>query len=593
MQRRSVAILLILSCLLAAAGSSLFLILDAGERKIAGLAQLSGDPVRRIRAEAATADDAFGRFASYWKACPEAYPDVTLVAVGDIMLSRTVAARIKAKGSAYPFEALAGTLRLADIAFANLETPLTGGRDIKPGEMSFRADPALADELRQAGFSVVSLANNHTPNFGERGLRDTLAGLDAAGLRHAGAGLDQDSAAASAVVEAGGRIFEFLAYTDSRLTPPAYQAAEGHPGTAPMDIETMRRDVARARNRGSVVVVSMHAGVEYAARPDDVQTAFARAAVDAGAELVIGHHPHVVQPVERYKGKFIFYSLGNFIFDQDWSRETRDGLAVRFTFRGGRVARADLLPVVIDESRPRPAAGPDADRILARLKTDLGSTPALMPDGSGGFKLTALASLPGDLPDAGEVRRLRSETADLDQDSRPEAVMLRDGQAKVLDDDGSEVWRSPTEWWVDDLALTDADGDGRPDLSLSVWRNGSFGASKPFWLDGEDARLSDHLFVMDLDGGQVRPLWQSSALVRPNCASLYYDVDGDGRDELIVSEGDYADLPSCRGRFLAVWKWGDWGFVNVWRGPAGNYRDLSKIILPAGPAVLVDLLASG
>ncbi len=586
---RSALVILLLSGLLAAVALALFLVFNAGERKMTGLAGLSGEAA--VQPAAVSADEAsFRVFQAQRLSLPEAPPEVSLLAVGDIMLSRTVAARIRERGDDHPFRAMSGSLRLADIVFANLETPLTGGREIKPGEMTFRADPALAAELRRAGFNVVSLANNHTPNFGERGLNDTLKHLDAAGIRHAGAGTGP-AAAAPATVEAGGQNFEFLAYTDARWMPASYGAGESRAGVALMDVESMRRDVTQARNRGSIVVVSMHAGIEYAAGPDKVQTAFARAAVDAGADLVLGHHPHVVQTVEYYNGKFIFYSLGNFIFDQDWSRETRDGLAVKAVFRGRRLERIDLLPVVIDESQPRLAAGDDARRILARLKAETAPRQLLVSDGAGGFRAETLSSLAGDGPD-GPARPWVSEAADLDRDSRIEAVVLRHGRLSVLEDDGPEVWRSPADWWVDGFSLADADGDGWTDINMSVWKVGSFGEDRPFWLEEPDHDLGNHLFVMDLEGGRVWPRWQSSALDRPNCESLFADLDQDDRYELVVLEGEYGDGAACRGRHLAVWKWQDWGFANVWRGPAGSYKGLDLAISPAGPAVSVEAAAT-
>jgi poly-gamma-glutamate synthesis protein (capsule biosynthesis protein) len=112
----------------------------------------------------------------------------------------------------------------------------------------------------------------------------------------------------------------------------------------------------------------MHSGTEYVANPNARQVAFARAAVDAGADMVIGHHPHVVQTAEKYEGKWIFYSLGNFIFDQMWSQQTREGLGLKVFFQENAVLRIELMPVLIaDYAQPAPYGGPAADKLVARL----------------------------------------------------------------------------------------------------------------------------------------------------------------------------------------------------------------------------------
>jgi poly-gamma-glutamate capsule biosynthesis protein CapA/YwtB (metallophosphatase superfamily) len=301
---------------------------------------------------------------------PTSRPATTLIAVGDMMLSRTVAAQMRLKGFDYPFQKMNILLGSGDVVFGNLETPITAGRVVKPGEMSFRADPGIETYLARAGFDALSLANNHLMNYGESGLRDTLQYLDAAGIKHAGAGLNADEAHQAALVSTNGIDFVFLAYETKALVPVSYEAVSDRGGVAFMDTARMTTEVRAAKKADNIVVVSMHAGVEYAPQPSQEQINFARAAIDAGADLVIGHHPHVVQTIERYKGKLIFYSLGNFIFDQTWSRETQDGLAVKLTFGGNELTKVDLLPVIIaDACQPIPAAGEDANRILRRLGT--------------------------------------------------------------------------------------------------------------------------------------------------------------------------------------------------------------------------------
>ncbi len=303
---------------------------------------------------------------------------LTFAAAGDIMLARTVDTKMEQKGMAYPFEKMRDYLDSVDFAFANLECPIVEGRDVEANEMVFRADPGVEAELARAGFSVVSLANNHSPNFGAAGLRSTFALLDQARIAYAGAGEDASSARQPVLLEQKGIRLAFLAYNDTDVVPDSYAAGADRPGTVFMDIEPMRQDVASASELADLVIVSMHSGTEYEFTPNPRQEAFARAAIDAGAELVIGHHPHVVQTVERYQGKYILYSLGNFIFDQMWSRETREGMVASITLTAEGVQDIHFQPVVIDDyAQPRPATTVEAAPILDRLAIELESDGSL------------------------------------------------------------------------------------------------------------------------------------------------------------------------------------------------------------------------
>lgn len=303
---------------------------------------------------------------------PELSRKATFIAVGDIMLSRTVDERMDRYGDAYPFEAVRDSLTRADFAFGNLETPITDGPDVGPSDMVFRADPGVEQELKRENFAVVSLANNHTPNFSETGLVDTFKYLSEAGLAYAGAGPDEEQARQPAIIEQNGLRIAFLAYNDTDVVPDGYAAGPNRPGTVFMDAAAMRADVENVSLVADIVIVSMHSGTEYVFAPNARQTSFARAAIDAGADLVIGHHPHVVQTVEQYNGKYILYSLGNFIFDQMWSQPTREGLMARIDLNALGVSQIEFMPVVIDDyAQPRPADEAEAGPILERLGVSL------------------------------------------------------------------------------------------------------------------------------------------------------------------------------------------------------------------------------
>ncbi|MBU1088684.1 CapA family protein, partial [Patescibacteria group bacterium] len=298
---------------------------------------------------------------------------VSLIAVGDIMLSRTVAQKIKQNGPDYPFTKTTNLLQSADLLFGNLETPLTEGPVVNSGEMLFRADPTLAQTLKKYNFSILSLANNHTPNFGNKGLLDTFQYLSQAGIKYVGAGQNQTKAAQPQYIKKNGIKFAFLAYNDSDVVPLSYFATPNSPGTNPMNLDSLKSHIKTAKQKADFVIVSMHSGNEYVNNPNQSQINFAHTAIDAGAEIVIGHHPHTIQILEKYKNKFIFYSLGNFIFDQMWSQQTRQGLTIKILFNQNEIEKIDLIPILInDYCQPQIITDQTySQKILKKLNYDL------------------------------------------------------------------------------------------------------------------------------------------------------------------------------------------------------------------------------
>lgn len=276
---------------------------------------------------------------------------VSLIAVGDVMLSRDVERKIKQTGDfTFPFLKVKDYLSTGDIVFGNLESPITPGREVAAGEMVFRAPVGVGLGLKQAGFTILSLANNHTPNFGEIGLLDTFNNISKAGLLYVGAGENEEKAYAPVLIEKNGLKFAFLAYNDSDVVPPSYRAGLNYAGTAIMDGVILEKSIQESKKSADFVVISMHSGTEYAAKPNTRQIEFAHLAIDAGADLVIGHHPHVIQEIEKYKGRYILYSMGNFVFDQLFSPQTREGLAAKILFTKNKIERIETEKVFINSS---------------------------------------------------------------------------------------------------------------------------------------------------------------------------------------------------------------------------------------------------
>lgn len=506
-------------------------------------------------------EEGFAAFKAKKLKLPARQEPVCLVAVGDIMLSRGVAGEIRKHGDLrHPFLKVEKYLKGGDIVFGNLENPITPGREIMMPEMILRADPGVETALKDAGFTMLSLANNHLPDFGRQGLLDTFQYLDQAGIMYAGVGKTEKEAFAAKYIDVKGLKLAFLAFTDPGLVPGSYLAGVDHPGTAFLDQEKVRAAVRDAGEKVDFVVVSMHTGTEYESGPDRTQIQFAHLAVDAGADLVLGHHPHVLQKVEVYKGKYIFYSLGNFVFDQKWSRATREGLMAKIYITPKGVEKVEFLPVFInDQDQPQVLDGEEAKQVLNTLGLKLEEAAGPVWDQENRVfreskKYTFYAQRP-----LLASRLVKTRHFDLDQDGKNEDYSLQDGKLKVAT--GSQIiWQSPDDWWVDDFFLGDSNNDSVPELNLLVWKSGSFGPHKPFWLTREDMSIKNHLFIFKLVEGSFKPVWQSSNLDRPNYEAGLEDLDGDGKNELVVTEGNYDD-PKVRK--AGIWKWNGWGFTRI------------------------------
>lgn len=303
---------------------------------------------------------------------------VTFLAVGDIMLSRSVATTInKANNPLLPFTGMADILTSTDFNFGNLESPFSGKNEFEPsGSLVFNVPLKNIQGLKDYNFPILNLANNHAFDQGLDGLLYTNAYLDQNNIKHIGTGKTLTEAWKPQYVEYHGIKIGFIGASFSSLNDNGKTINDNVARIE--DITRLQSAVAEARLNADFVVVTMHAGIEYTRTPNDAQTAFAHAAVDAGADIVIGAHPHWVQTIEKYHNTYIFYSLGNFIFDQMWSQETREGLALKIqlsknqpthTLQGpqdsAHINQIELLPVIIENySTPRLATPEESKKIL-------------------------------------------------------------------------------------------------------------------------------------------------------------------------------------------------------------------------------------
>lgn len=301
-------------------------------------------------------------------AAPAAPQEVVLHAMGDIMLAGTWAAELQRMGYAQTFAGVAAELARGDINVANLESPIArGGVEYTDKQFRFRADPAVAPALRAAGIHLVSLANNHSMDFGAAALRETREHLHAAGISWMGAGENLDLARRPVLMWVKGQRLAFLAY--SAIEPAAFYAGPKRPGTAPAQEDLMLADVAAARAQADHVIVSLHWGTESLSSVQPYQRHLAHRLIDAGADILIGHHPHVLRGVERYRHGLVLYSLGNFVFATRGSQVQHSAIA---RLRLSPTQRSlELLPLDVHGARvgfaPQLLQGTASQAVVAQV----------------------------------------------------------------------------------------------------------------------------------------------------------------------------------------------------------------------------------
>jgi len=283
-----------------------------------------------------------------------ALPEFKLTLVGDISFSREIANKVDTKGVDFPLKEVKDILQKADITIGNLESPFMDGKPNKSaGSMIFGAELKNIPALKQAGFDAMNLANNHFSNQGQEGMLLTFETLKSNNIGYFGAGNNFKEAHSPYIMTVNNLKLAFLGYTDLDVLPANSIATEDRAGVAVMDEVQVQIDILEAKKLADMVFVSMHSGIEYTPYANNRQIDFAHTSIDAGADLVFGHHPHVVQGTEIYKDKTIIYSLGNFVFDQPWSKETQQGLIAQISFKSKKLEKMELIPVhIYDWAQP-------------------------------------------------------------------------------------------------------------------------------------------------------------------------------------------------------------------------------------------------
>jgi len=291
--------------------------------------------------------------------------------VGDIMMSRYVGTQIAKSGdNTWPFLEVAEILSKADFTIGNLEAPFyDDAREVRQG-LVFEVKPEYVEGLRLAGFDFLSLANNHFNDHGTDGMEFTFGHLLSNDIKYFGAGHNEQEAYEPVIFSKNGVKFAVVGFTD--ISAGYTRALAFKPGTAPLTEERLGWSITeRAVNQegADVVIAFPHWGNEYQSEPTARQREMAHAMIDAGADLVVGAHPHVVQPIEHYNGGLIIYGLGNFVFDQGFIRETNQGVIARVSFSRNGVVGAEFLPIhIYNFGQPRLAEGDEVAEILDQLR---------------------------------------------------------------------------------------------------------------------------------------------------------------------------------------------------------------------------------
>jgi hypothetical protein len=476
---------------------------------------------------------------------------VNLLAVGDLMLGRGVSAEPD------PLSDVAGWLQAADVTMGNLENVLLDSGiplqapDGEAQPILLSAAPATARSLRRAGFDILGVANNHSLDYGVAGLKETAGHLQQAGLEIIGTTIEA-GASEPLYHEIDGVRLAFLAFN---AIPEANPLAACQPTSTcwPLPVRwdpvEAAASIVSAKAGADAVIVSIHWGFEYEPWQDPSQEKMAEIMLEAGADLIIGHHPHVAQAIVVNGEGVTAYSLGNFVFDQG-TADTSQGLALRVYFDRDGLRGVQALPIK-SGTRPRLLSAIEGDALLAQV---------LPPPPRVGFTCDRSGCFAVDVPQAEQSGLFYAGQIDLTGDGSPETVR-RERERITIFENGSAVWQSPVGWRVVDVSLGDPNDDGRYEIILAIWQKDEAGYER------------SQPYIVGYRGGKYTLLWGGRPVVDPIQELTVGDVDGDGSDELIVIEEKFDGSSQA----VSVWRWTGWTFSFVWRSQPGRYRDLTYL----------------
>ncbi len=301
---------------------------------------------------------------------PQKNNTVTIGFVGDLMLGRLVNEHIAHYGHAYPWGNTLPILNATDFNIANLETTLTKSIQKVPKVFNFKSDPNNVASLKLANIKIVSLANNHILDFGNKGLIETIDTLNQESIEHVGAGINKQEAKKPVLIEKNNLQIGIIGYTDY---PKDWAAQENKPGTNVItidDIKTVQHDIRQLKKDADIVIVSIHWGPNMRQRPTQKFVDFAHAMIDAGADIIHGHSAHIFQGIEVYKNKLIMYDTGDFVDDYHVARRLRNDQSALFkvTIDKNGIQKVKIIPVLISNMQVNLAGTNDKKEVIARIQ---------------------------------------------------------------------------------------------------------------------------------------------------------------------------------------------------------------------------------
>jgi hypothetical protein len=427
-------------------------------------------------------------------ACASDTPEVyTVCFTGDVLLDRGVAKIIKQKGDAYIAESMSDIFSVFDYKFVNLECPITTRLNALPKLYSFRAEPEFGMLLQQCGVTHASLANNHANDQQELGLNDTYRFLKSIGVKPTGYG--NDTIAACAPVEIADRkiaVFSFVdlplsdaetvqlcRYERSGLVAKIWEYKNNHPTTK--------------------IICYVHWGIEYSRYPSIDQLNVAKLIIDAGADAVVGHHPHVIQKIQFYKNKPIFFSLGNFVFDQMMPMAKR-ALVAGFSLAGDSL-QTFAIPVLLDNTRPLRLQSDSQKDAIADLRQLSHNVEFRKTDLAWSVHETRLndVSVESVADTKHEFRSIEVGSSTVEVQARLRELTHLKGYRLSLLKDGQMADELHLPYDVYRFEAADVNSDGRTDILVGVIKSTHF-----------DREVSKRLFALEVDEGHIRPLWLGS-----------------------------------------------------------------------------------
>lgn len=291
--------------------------------------------------------------------------DVLLYFSGDVTFAEYFEQYVQNRFE-YPFAKLKWFAD-ADISMINLENPLTERGTKIEKKYNYRAKPDYVQILLNSGIDIVTLANNHIYDYGESGIYDTIKHLDENNIYYVGAGRNQNEARHPVIFNIKGYKIAYFAYYGTQKHGESFPATEDSAGTALRNLDIIQEDLRRYRNKVDFITVNFHWGDEKADHPGQDQIYFAHKVIEGGADVIVGHHPHVLQGVEKYQNKIIAYSLGNFIFGGN-SRPTEDSVILEIRITKSGEIDASVIPVRINLWQPFRLEGEEGEKVVNKVK---------------------------------------------------------------------------------------------------------------------------------------------------------------------------------------------------------------------------------